>query len=418
MKLSASTSFRARSRILRPYGTRIIAGKTEASVTNSLNATWELLIAVPADFCGIQAIFAAGKNAAGNTGAPTISASWAPVPSTVGSEIDASTWTSLLFSGATTATLVASASSIRRAYLVSDFSAGISKARTDGGTMRLIAIRLYAPATADPLCLLGGSGMTYSGWETDASGRIFRLRKASGSDFTSGASFDGNASATSASPIIGLRWFTKSGYVTTVMGLGDSNIEGMESGLKGKGWPFYAMKDLVPADGSAVEYLSMGWGGQTISRIGQNLVDLIAAGLAPDVAFLPAGTINNVTGTIDDTEVATLLGGHRRQIGLCADAGIVPIPATWQPYNHNAFNLGASDSKRRDLNTLVLADTTFKVADVSTAVSGVDDGNGMIELAASMNLDNTHLNAVGNAAAGDAAQATLLQACPWLRAAA
>ena len=201
------------------------------------------------------------------------------------------------------------------------------------------------------------------------------------------------------------------------MGLGDSNIEGMEANLKGKGWPFYAMKDLAPSDGSFVEYMSMGWGGHTMGRCTQHLADLIAAGLVPDVAFLPAGTINNVSGTIDDAEVATCLGGHRRQLALCADAGIVPIPTTWQPYNHNAYNLGASDSKRRDLNTLILADQTFKVADVSAAVSGNDDGNGMIELAASMNLDNTHLNAVGNAAAGAAAQTALISSCPWLRAA-
>lgn len=400
----------------RPYGTRIIAGRTACSISNVGGATYELTIALPADAVAVQPIFAASKNASGATGAPSMLARVAAVGDLSAAASDAATWSSVTVGGLTTWPLTAAAAAGRRAYVIGDILPIKTVARTDGGTLRLVAIRAYLASVTDPLCILGNGGSdTYAGWETEVTGRVFKLRRATGQyAFLNETGYGAVAGSTNTSPIIGLRWYAKSGYVTTIMGLGDSNIEGRITGLIGRGWPFDLAASLAPADGSVVEYLSMGWSGQTVSQWTQNFRDLLAAGLVPDVAVIPVGTCNAISGTIDLDEIATIRGHHRGQMGLCVDAGIVSVTATWQPYINNPWSWGASDSYRRDLNTQTLADPTLAVADIATPLSGADDGTGMIQLAAAYNLDGTHTNAAGNSVAATAARPVVTSVCPWL----
>lgn len=401
--------------VVSTVGVRIIEGRiaNDKTVTNgSLNGrTYDLLIA-PACKGGVDAvrvITAVANNAGGTAITALFNGGVASVAANTDAAYTAATWTGLTWNGTNsiggsgTLTVAPSASNSRRSYQISDWMQVPSVARTDGGAYPLYALRIYLYQTtgADGVVTIMGNGsQSFQNWATHPSGRIFRIMSKGGGYAASGQSgmVPSNSLLTeTGSPIVGMEYMCR-GKVVNLAGIGDSITEGQGTYI-GEGWGFPAAISLsTNSTNVAYEWSDLGWSGQTMANVHQNLVDVLPLGLPFHFMAVPNGSPNDISTTISASQIDAM----RLRLALIGDLlrtnRITPLVWTWLPSNTAGKAYGSSDSLRVAWNAATVARSLYgdTVMDFSSKLSGTTS-SGQVQMLAGTTGDNIHPNDAGNA---------------------
>lgn len=288
---------------IRIFGGRIYNAKSIASGAGA-GRTYEVLTTTAVEFDAVRMIVAMGNTDAGTAIPVTGYASLAAVANPGDATIGAAAWQNATFGGANnlggagSVVLNPAANSARRALTISDIMPLPSVPRDDGGAFPLLVMRVYVQQTTGStgtIVTLGDGNQSFANWASHPSGRIWRMLSKGGQ--FSQTNYAGMASTNSAvengCPIVGMVYYAR-GKVVNVVGFGDSITEGQGTYV-GEGFGFPACQALSQnAAGIAYEWSDMGWSGQALTAIRQNLFDALAAGLKWDIAVLPGGSPNDV----------------------------------------------------------------------------------------------------------------------------
>lgn len=379
------------------------------AVDNTPTYTFETLMTVASEFDAIRLIFAQSNNAGGTATPATIKAAVGvagdPSDATIAA-LGSSAFVSAPFAGAATGTLPVAASNVRRAYVMSDWIAMPSTPRTDGGTLPVVVVRAFISAGAT-LVLQGQGSTDVTGWGSHSSGRIWKVYRKSGDFVSAGQSSFRTSSTfigTGATPCVGVQYMSR-GKILNVFGTGDSITEGAGSSLFGEGFVFPAcVAESNVAGNMPVEYSDLGWSSTTWPMILNNTTDALNAGfiLPDDLMMIPAWTPNSAPasgGTIVAANIAAQRYYFAQALAAIQAKGVHPIIWNGIPTNTAVTAWGASDSLRiayaQEIATRAARGEI--VIDTNTALSGVVDGTGQMQILAGAVTDGIHPNDAGNA---------------------
>lgn len=374
-------------------GLRTLDGRMGA-LDNTTTKTYHAVFEVPADFDAIRPIFANG-----GTSTYTV-AHWTTTVLTDRGDLNGSalTWTDGTFSsGATSSAAVpAAATTNRRGYLRGDWARVSSSGKT-----KLVAIRAEI-STAASIYVVGNGSDDYTNWAS-RSDFLVALRQKAGSYATAATAsgFD-DTTARSQTPIFGVEVSCR-GRVLNVCAVGDSTDSGRGT-YKGEGWLVPAVKALAADLGLPVFPVQTGWSGQGSANARDNIIDLFAASVRPDLVFFPAGSINDFgSNTITSTNVDTIRLTLGRIMAEFSAAGIRCVLRTIAPVNPSVANHNhdATDALRVAWDNEVVASygaSGYAIFDVRPALNGTTDADGQVNIAAGLTTDGIHPNDAGNAA--------------------
>lgn len=282
-------------------------------------------------------------------------------------------------------------------YLLGDWLYLGSAARTDiVGAGCLIVIDAYV-STAGTISIMGdGTQDIFTGWPSRAT-RKFKLLYNDGDCVTTPANFV-SSTVRSQSPIVGVQYMAR-GNVITVMGSGDSITQGYGGTLTVEGFGNIACDLAQAATGTPFEWLNCGWGGSLMSESKLQLSELVAAGITPDICVFSTGSANNVGVPITASNINACRAGYTYVHRICKEAGVAPLVWNMPPYNSGSKNVDATDSLRVNYNaeTLAYAGGAEVMLDFATALSGVTDSDGQINMLSGANYDGIHPNDTGYA---------------------
>lgn len=378
-------------------GTRIFGGRMGSFTTSASGTTFHTAFAVAQHFDAVRVILANGSSA----GTLDLSACRVSVLSDFSTDSarnnSGGSWTTVTFGGATATSIPAApGSDSRRGYLVSDWIALSSAARIDGGTFPIVAVRAFHNVVSTAITVMGNGGTdNFTPWKTKPDGRVWVSRKYDGNAVTTPSNLTSTTDI-SQSSIVGVQYAAR-GRVVTVFANGDSITEGRGTYVN-EGFVMPACNALSDINGVAFEYSNIGWSGSNSPTIRDRTLDVLNAGLAPDIMVLPCGSPNDQT-TITTSTIASQRQCLARQLVELRAHNVVPLIWTWLPSNTSVKNYGATDSLRRDYNADVLSwrNRDLLVADTSAAISGATDGAGQVQMTSGSTSDNIHPNDAGNA---------------------
>lgn len=374
-------------------GTRIFGGRM-GTFDNTTAKTFQVTATLAQHFDAVRVLFANGSNAASYTiGQLKLSsqAAAADLNNSAGSWVQG-----YMAGGATTAPVPAAASAVsRRGWFASDWVTLNSSDRSDGGAFPIVTARCTI-TTAAPISIFGNGTDDYTNWVTRPNGRFWCMRHQDGDQVTAPAGFTSTVNRNQ-SPIVGFQYLAR-GQVITVMGAGDSITEGRGT-YKGEGFGVPACEALSRMDGIAVEWCNVGISGAGTDIIRNQIIDVLAAGIHPDLLVVPYGSPNDNGGTWLASNTLSIRGFLGQALPACRVAQVQPVLWTVLPTNPASKAYGASDALRvaHNNDTLGMRDRGVDVMDFAAALSGVTDGNGQVAMLAGSTTDNIHPNDAGNA---------------------
>jgi hypothetical protein len=385
-------------------GMRIIGGRMANVVEAATQFTYRMVFEVKQPVRAVSFLLAQGcidPDDLTPTSTPNIIGRVFACAGLADAEIDAgalSNFAVLTADGSGTIALPAPTVDNTRKCKWTDFVGVTHAPRADGKSGAFVGITALM-GTATRLVLLGDGTDTFDNWRTKTDGGAFWLK------YRPNAAL-GNASSSftvvpNHTPIVGVRYITESGeLVTNIAAFGDSIDEGRDTYI-GEGALFWASEDIGDV---AVEWSNLAWSGSTGASHAIHLTDAFSDGVLPDFAVFPAGSPNDISGTIEYLEAGPWPGRARSMINACREYGVQPIIRTVAPSNNSVKAYGATDSVRVSHNTCfvmgALARSGIPVVDASSAVSGSAHASGQIELAAFASLDGIHLTRAGNSVVG------------------
>lgn len=311
--------------------------------------------------------------------------------------IDSADWsTAITWSSAGTTNLSASSAALRRSFQVSDwiFKSSITNTLSQ---YPLLGIRIFVAANANPITIMGNGSDNFSNWASHPSGRIWKMRRANGNfASTSQSSFTASASTSNQCPVIGVQYAAR-GKIITVMGVGDSLTEGRGTYI-GEGYIFPAVTNVSNKNRVPIEYCNLGWSGASSGAFRNSAIDVLSAGIIPDIMVVPNGSPNDISTTITAANINSLRINMNRILAECRDKNVQTLITTWMPSNPAIKDYGGSDSLRTTYNaeTLLYRNTGSIVVDTSSVLSGITDGDGQVNMLAGSTTDNIHPNDFGN----------------------
>lgn len=382
-------------------GTRIFGGRMGA-FDNTTQKTFNVCCTLAQKFDAVRLIFANG-NTGGTLGVGVTKVSVRENLATYNNSNNA--WTAVTFGGSSTGTVAAAPGSSRRSYLLSDWIEINSLDRDDGGTFPVLYMRSYI-STSGSITIMGNGTDSFTNWVTRSNGRIWCMRYQDGDQCTTPTGFT-NTTDRSQCPIVGVQYSAR-GQVVTVMGVGDSITEGRGTYL-GEGWGVPACEELSNMSGTAFEWCNAAWTGVSTGPIRDLVLDILGAGIYPDILFVPCGSPNDVSTTITSAQVLAMRARLARVLAECRAYQVRPVVWTWLPSNYAAKTYGSSDSSRIALNSDVVswARRGMDICDFSAALSGSVDGNGQVTMVSGTTADNIHPNDSGNVLLKSLAQRVL-----------
>lgn len=384
----------AAGRVLKRFGnvgTRIFGGRM-GTFDNSTVKTFMVAGALAQKFDAIRLIFANASTT------DTVAVNLCKVSSPASAadlNNSAGTFASVTFAGAATGTVPVAVGASRRGFLVSDWIALSSTDRSDGGTFPLFHARAYI-TTAATISVMGNGTDSFTNWATRTNGRIWCMRYQNADQVTTPSGFTDTTNR-SQSPIVGVQYLAR-GRVVTVMGAGDSITEGRGTYL-GEGFGVPACEALSDMSGIAYEWANIGSAGVGMSQTRDQVLDVLAAGIYPDIFVLPNSSPNEQSTPITAANIGAARQKLARALADMRANQVEPILWTWVPTNPAVLDWGSSDSLRTAYNadTLLLRSRGQSVADFSAALSGTTDGDGQVNMLAGTTTDNIHPNDTGNA---------------------
>lgn len=317
------------------------------------------------------------------------------------------------------ATVVVSAAG-RRTYVAGNWTDLNLQARTDGRKGTTVAIDVYVATNTWVGCMGDGATDDYTGWKTRATRRA-AFQHGVGDCVTTPGNFT-DATLRSQSVIVGFQ-YVSNGRVISVLGTGDSITEGRTATLVGEGFGAGACDIAQALTGIDFEWADIGWSGTSSGAFSGYLRDLAApstftginsntpGGVVPDILVYPNATPNDYaadgtnTGGVPNFTItpAEILKNRRGLQNIERTRRELRIPGvvwTTLPVNDTVKYYGASDALRRAYNA-EFTGPSYKgdaaVADFSTALSGVTNGAGQVQILAGKTIDGIHPEATGNA---------------------
>lgn len=293
----------------------------------------------------------------------------------------------------------------RRSIQISDPLDVAGVARTDGGTLPLLAARASLGASAYAFWGSPG-GSEFVGWDTRAAG-LMRGRVNSGAGDQRAAS-SGWSLLSTATPVGGFV-YSHAGPICNVMECGDSRGEGVGGTYRGEG-PVLQACEAINASGPQTYTAAscMAYSGKGSLSILNMLKDIIAAGLIPDILVFPGGTSNDASGSVTEAIVALWKARTLAILEICAQNGILAIPTTVYPVNPAYAAWGATDARRRDFNTWLMAidSPTCIPCDLATPFSGPLSSS-QTTIGVGLTDDDIHPNNAGKAVIWPPLKATI-----------
>lgn len=268
-------------------------------------------------------------------------------------------------------------------------------ARTDSGPGCLVGIRTYIAAGAGTITIPGAATVDLTSWASRADKEYFVARAQAVEAVTTPANFTSTTNI-SYGPCIGIEYIAR-GRVVTIMGVGDSTVDGAGVTDFGDGWGRRMCKTMSSELGVTVQWVNAGWSGANSLEYKDRLSSLLDLGIKPDLLIVPAGTINDVATTITSSIVNDWRTRLQRMFAYCKDAGVPMMTTHIQPANRTtstpagAKDFGSTDSLRRDYNTEVTAAMPGRVIPFDTVMAGVTESSQVIIKAGYTN-DGTHEN--------------------------
>lgn len=365
-------------------GTRVLSGRMGA-FDNTTPKTFRAIIALGQHFDRIRVIFANGNPG----GTYTVAGC------NVRALADPNVLTTPVSVAVPSSGVVPAAPSSRRSYLVSAWADISSVSRSDGGTYPLVCVDAYI-STAGSITILGNGGSdNFANWATRP-GRSWTMQYNDGDCVTTPGNF---VSVTNRiqSPIVGVQYAAR-GRVITVMGCGDSIVEGRGTYIA-EGWGVPACEAVSSMSGVTVEWFSNAWAGlDMVGWVGPSLEDACAAGLIPDIVVSPCGSPNNFGTPITTANINACRQGLARLLAAARDYQVVPLIVTVIPTNPAIKDFNASDSLRRGFNDEIRSyrQRGYPVLDMDEVMAGIVDGDGQTNILAGATTDNIHPNDLGN----------------------
>lgn len=315
-------------------------------------------------------------------------------------------WTDLTFGGGATTSL-ASGTVALPTVTWSDWLRKTYTARSDGGTLPVLAVRVEIPAAAANIPIWGTNVIT-STWDVDTTdsesvapyGRTYRCRTQATDGVTTTANFTSTTFNGSCVPIIiQYQPITPGGF--SVAAFGDSVVEGAGATVSRHGWDDHA-RALVSTQSFPIELCNLAASATAMTDSADKCAYFIPQVL-PEFALTSTYSPNNIApGTVTRANMDSLSSWAQAMRRTCFDNFVNPIMVTGMPTNPAVEDYDASDSERRDYNDRNRA-AALKgqlLFDLDAIMAGSLDGDGQMQINASYTSDGLHPNTTGHEAAG------------------
>jgi len=381
-------------------------------IVSSSYTNWQLRRLCPLPFDMVRFKVRLGQTGGNDAVTPNGYAAVASVPNKTDAALMAATPVNALFGGNNNPNFPPSSVLRRATHQWSDWTRVTSVPRDDGGEGYWLVIRLALGGVDGNIITMGDTAGadTFANWADHPTRPFDLLRRqgavaAAASGWSTMNSGTTNTTAPSTCPVVEVECLYR-GMVFNLGTFGDSITDGRGTYL-GASFGTQLCSELTAETPVAFEWANYGWSGITAEFIYQNVLDAVAAGSVPDMAFVEGFFTNNVPTTIPADGETSLVPNstrwmdsyHSTMIQALEGAGghVVTLPGT--PANYSSRPWGAAADARRIAQIArikAMAAHGRDVLDWATPNTGPVDGNGQQTLI--NNVDALHLGDAGYAA--------------------
>lgn len=303
----------------------------------------------------------------------------------------------ILVSGSSSFNLAAGTSGDAPSWTTTDWMNLPSMARTDGGTLPILIVRLFIPAANANRSAYDYADLNLWTTESSVNGRVWRPRTQAVDGVTTLGNFTlaGSVANYGCHPVLIQYASRKTG--ATVLVIGDSIYEGADANSR-HGWQFLASEAVSTTD-FPIEICTLSIGGANSTTWRTRLTAAISS-VKPDIVVMPGFEINDTSAPMTDTHIRTMRGNIAIALAACRENNATPIVGTGIPRNPTGtygVDFGATDSLRQDLNEYWRAASDVLIADFDSVIAGEIDADGQTLIATGMTDDALHPNNAGHA---------------------
>lgn len=372
-------------------GARNITGTGQSAFsTAGLDYTWSLCIALPVGFHAVRPICGNTLTAAitGCTAAASVGGT--------GSDLlnNAGTWTTATWAGAASGSIPGGGTTAAPVFSTpTDWINIEDTPRVDGGTLKLVYLRVMTPLANASVPLIG-PGASFN-FDAPADGWIFSHRFQSGNYVATPTGMTGSSNPFGA-PICGVQFLSKS-EVRTILFVGDSITHG--SSASPLMYSFAHQATVLTSSTSAPAVCAnFGANSRTSLEVAIRAESLIPL-LKPSIVVMPNGSPND--GTPTAAVINAKKAAHRRVLAAAVANGVRKmvlhdeLPRTTDATNATSSYNVAQDLLRKQNNR----ENSLNVVKVSMAALQDTDSDAVASkwVSASMTADGLHPSAAGHA---------------------
>jgi len=280
---------------------------------------------------------------------------------TIDPTLNGGAWSACTFAGAASVALPACTDVANPNVTWTDWAPCSSLARTDGGVLPVLHVRMLMNSAAVPTTI-NDSGFT--AWESEAasSSRFYRARQQAGNAWSTPSLFTSTTS-TGIFPVIAIQYISRK-VGRTILVCGDSITRGTGATLKNNGWAQRLM-GLLSTPSAPVSVVNLGWGSQTSNQYSARLQYALSNGISPTLVCY-AGWCPNGAVPLTQTDYGRVALALGIASAACIQAQIPMVVWGVLPTDSTSKNWGASDSYRTAWRTVLAQQKTY--LDVSSLV--------------------------------------------------
>lgn len=314
------------------------------------------------------------------------------------------------------------AANLVASYTATDWMPLVTVPRTDGSTTPFPLLDVVVEYPAASVATLAFDGSSYSqpasfGNEALYNGRVWRAWAQDVLAVTTPAAFTRRDTSGYYIPVI-VQYRSRSTGAICELTVGDSIYDGTGAALPLNSFARRAMA----AESSAlfpIEYCNLSVPGASSAMLAiraQYLVPLIK----PGIFHFEWGTVNSISGaTMSSRQTQHALGAFGVMMALADQYEAVALTGSFLPVSSTAKALGATDSLRVSMNTILanraaLEQASFQFCDFGPVFDDPTSVAGQtVPLAPLVMVDGTHPSELGHDTLGTAHQVALRRALQW-----
>jgi lysophospholipase L1-like esterase len=372
-------------------GARNITGTGQSAFsTAGADYTWSLCIALPVGFHAVRPICGNTLSAAitGCTAAASVGGTGSDLLNNSG------TWTTATWAGAASGSIPGGGTTAAPVFSTpTDWINIEDTPRVDGGTLKLVYLRMMTPLANASVPLIG-PGASFN-WDAPSDGWIFSHRFQSGNYVASPSGMTGSSNPFGA-PICGVQFLAET-EVKTILFIGDSITHGSSASPLMNSFAHQATV-LVSTSTNPAVCANFGANSRNSTEIATRADSLIPL-IKPSYVVMPAGSPND--GTPTAANIGARKAAHRR-VATVAAANNVRRLVIWDelPRTTDATNATSSYNVAQDLlRKQNNRDNTIGVVKVSMNTLQDTDSDAVASkwVSAAATADGLHPSAAGHA---------------------